>query len=373
MRIIEIKNLDRKKWNDFIIENNGEFLQSWEWGDFQESMGKKIWRLAIEDERGAFLAIMFMLKYEMSLGQNYLYCPRGPVEKITNIKLQIQNSKIWELVFEKVREIAKKEKSVFLKWEPTASCFSVSNGSAFLFGNLVSRSVNIQPRDTLILDLNKSEKDLLAQMKQKTRYNIRLAEKHGVMIRISDETTFASDFEKFWALTEKTTARDKFRSHSKKYYFQMLKKIDGVFSPSKLSAKLFLAEYKEKILAANIVFFFGGRVIYLHGASGEVFRNFMAPYLLQWEQIKIARSFGFKEYDFWGIAGGTQNTECQTKNRKVKIENNKSGSWQGITRFKNGFGGREINYLQAKDFIFQPAVYEAIKIIKKIKTILVFK
>ncbi len=358
MQIIEIKNSDKEKWNNFVLAHKGEFLQSWEWGDFQTATGKKIWRIALAGENDEFLAAALVIRHDLPLGNNYLYCPRGPV--LANGKWQMANSKISELLFGKIREIEKKENSVFWRIEPEKEIIIPQRENR-------KEGINLQPRDTLILDLGKTEEELLAQMKQKTRYNVRLAEKHGVKVRISDEETFGSDLEKFWALTEETTVRDKFFSHSKEYYRKMLKSLNGEISSWKLSARIFLAEFEGKALAANIMLFFGERAIYLHGASGAAYRNFMAPYLLQWEQIRRSREFGFKEYDFWGIIG---NEKLKMKNEKVKSENDKINSWAGITRFKTGFGGQEINYPEAVDIIYRPMIYKVIKITKQAKAFL---
>jgi lipid II:glycine glycyltransferase (peptidoglycan interpeptide bridge formation enzyme) len=109
--------------------------------------------------------------------------------------------------------------------------------------------------------------------------------------------------------------------------------------------KLFIAEYEDRIIAANIVMFFGNRAVYLHGASSNECRNLMAPYLLQWEQIKEAKKQGCEIYDFWGID---------------------EKKWPGVTRFKKGFGGEEIDYSGTFDFIFDKTWYEIYKIAKRI-------
>ncbi len=389
MQIIEIKNSDKEKWNNFVLAQKGEFLQSWEWGEFQKFAGRQIWRLAVTSENDEFLAVAMVIKNNLPLGKNYLYCPRGPI--IGKLKVESKKLKFLELIFDKINKIARKENSIFLKLELPINNNVIASpeysgrgnpavnaiASDFLLGNPVSKSVNLQPHDSLILDLNKSEEELLAQMKQKTRYNIRLAEKHGIKVRMSAEKTFESDFEKFWALTEETTSRDKFQSHAKEYYFKMLalrslnegglETLNGEIAPQRLDARLYLAEFEGKIIAANIMVFFGDRATYLHGASGSEYRNLMAPYLLQWEQIKKSRAFGFKEYDFWGIA--SKNQKPKTKNQNLNAVNYKA-EWEGITRFKTGFGGREINYPDAVDILYQPMVYKAIRVAKKIKAVL---
>ena len=359
---------NKKRWNAFVIENSGLFLQSWEWGEFQKSLGRKIWRL--QDENFQSLII----KYDLPLGKNYLYCPGGPV---INSKFKIQNSKLqskMQKLLEEAGNIAEQEKSIFLKVEPfwekekNLNLDSRLPSVAKSFGR--ARRGNDNDRDayfkkssggqrilqTLILNLNKSEEELLAEMKQKTRYNIRLAEKRGIKIRISNEPE--KDIEYFWQLAKETSQRDGFHFHLREYYESMVNFFRHNWMPDQvrhdnvgwgLEVRLFLAEYNGKIIAANIVVFFGNRAIYLHGASANEHRNLMAPYLLQWEQIKEAKKQGCEIYDFWGID--------ETK-------------WAGVTRFKTGFGGKEIEYIGAYDYVFQPWWYVVYKGTKKILGIL---
>lgn len=276
------------------------FLQSKEWAGFQKSLGRKIWQID---------NILF-IKHNLPLNKNYLYSPR------------CEGKFLSESFLEKVKEIAKKENSIFFRIEPIEDIYLKN----------FEKSTNLQPQRTLILDLKKSEKEILNQMHQKTRYNIRLAEKKGVVIKKGDK----KDIEKFLPLLEDTAKRGGFHSHIKEYYKKMLE-IPGI--------EIFLAEFKDKIIAANIVIFFDKITTYLHGASDYNYRNLMAPHLLQWEQIKEAKKRGCVEYDFWGID---------------------EEKWPGVTRFKKGFGGKEISYLGAFDLVFNSLWYKIYKIARKI-------
>jgi len=337
-------DITKEKWNKFIIENNGLFLQSFEWGEFQESLGRKIWRLG-DCKEGAALVI----KYDLPMGKNYLYCPGGPV---INEKLKTENGKSqfkMQNFLEEVANIAKKEKSIFLKIEPFVEKeLGVELQYRSSTPNLWRKSDGGQRiLQTLVLDLIKSEEDILAGMKQKTRYNIKLAEKHGVSIKISENPK--EDFEKFWQLAEQTSKRDGFGIHNEEYYKEQVCANFGRINIesadcANLKIKLFLAEHKGKVIAANIVVFFGGRVIYQHGASSNEHRNLMAPYLLQWAQIKEAKKRGCKIYDFWGIS---------------------ESKWPGVTRFKKGFGGEEIFYTGTYDYVFDKMWYWAYRFAKK--------
>ena len=239
----------------------------------------------------------------------------------------------------------------------------------------------------MILDITKSEEELLKEMKPKTRYNIRLAKRKGVdigywILDTKNKEYFRKKFERFWELAEETSKRDKFASHNKNYYRKMLESLNGIHTPSPsqegnirisnlsqegnnlyhLQAKLYLAEYKNKTIAANIVLSFGDFCVYLHGASSGEYRNVMAPYLLQWQQILDAKKTGCKAYDFWGVSN------LKATCRHVAFRFDKKSDWGGITRFKKGFGGQERNYIGAYDLVFNWEKYYLYKLFKKIKT-----
>lgn len=288
------------------------FLQSSAWLDFQKSLGRKVWQIGSVN----------IFKHNLPFGKSYFYSPRYRGDFLSGSFLS------------KIREIARQENAIFFKVDLEKSI------DENLFKKIGFRkSKNIQPVRTLILDITKSEQELLDQMHYKTRYNIGLAEKRGVKIKNGKNY-----FEDFWKLMRETTKRDGFHPHPKEYYRKMLK-IPGI--------ELFVAEFRGKIIAANIVVFYNktapshstGQAIYLHGASDYEHRNLMAPHLLQWEQIKEAKKRGCVEYDFWGID---------------------DKKWPGVTRFKRGFGGREINYPNAHDLVFQPIWYLIYKIARKI-------
>ena len=291
-----------------IIKNNN-FLQSSQWADFQEKLGRRVWRI---DPVRNFISNgvdgVVVIKYPLPFGQSYLYCSAGPVfssvipaqagiqlakERVVKVDSRLpagghgfrgdDDSKViqqrLENLIESLINLAKKENVIFLRLEPR---FEIDLKK---FG--FTETAPVQPKNTLILDLQKSEEELLNGFHPKTRYNVRLAEKKGVKIRIS---TDQKDIEHFWQLIKQTTARDNFSSHPKDYYFKL--------AESKM-LKIFIAEYENKVLAVNLMIFFGDTVTYLHGASADEGRNLMAPHLLQWAAIKEAKKFGCKYYDFW--------------------------------------------------------------------------
>jgi lipid II:glycine glycyltransferase (peptidoglycan interpeptide bridge formation enzyme) len=340
MKIIEITN--KEDLNKFVAqENQAQFLQSWEWGEFQKAMGHKIFRLGVIEENN-IVASALLIKKKLLPGKNYFYSPRGPELIINNEKLKI----IEEFLFSEIEKISKREKVIFLRFEPKSKIKNLPTGQAGLESK-IKNTLPIQPQRTLMLDLTKKEDALLKEMHQKTRYNIKLAEKKEVKII----EVGADRFEDFWKLISETGARDEFRIHNKEYYKKMISISPllfqgGVGGGRQLVIKLFLAEYENKIIAGGIFAFFGDTVVYMHGASSNEYRNVMAPYLLQWQVIKLAKKLGYKYYDFYGID---------------------EKKWPGVTRFKKGFAGFEIEYPGTFDLIFSEKWYKVYEWLRKIR------
>jgi len=197
------------------------------------------------------------------------------------------------------------------------------------------KTIDVQPSKTLILDLTKSEDELLQAMHQKTRYNIRLAEKKGVKIM----EVGANRFEEFWQLLVSSGDRDKFNLHGRSYYQAMLKLANDF-------VKLFFAEYQGKPLAGSLVTFFGDSATYIHGGSSDKNREIMAPYALHWQIIKQAKQLGYKYYDFHGVD---------------------AAKWPGVTRFKMGFGGQVINYPGTFDLVYDTGWYNIYKMVRRVR------
>jgi peptidoglycan pentaglycine glycine transferase (the first glycine) len=357
MQLIEIK--DKKQLDDFVdAQLHAEFLQSWQWGEFQEKVEGRIMRLGLEED-GKLIAAATIVKKSLPLGMNYFYCPRGPVIRE---EMSGKREEIFNYLFSEIKKITEKESVIFLRLEPDQ--VKIPNTKYQIL-----KSIDIQVSKTIILDLNKSEDELLSAMHQKTRYNIRLAEKKGVKIReagisaplLPEEGSGAvgafdfvpppfqggvrggsDEFYKFWDLMSATVNRDGFRLHSKEYYQKMLD-LDKDF------IKLCFGEFDGKILCAGIFCFFGDTAVYLHGASSNENREVMAPYLLQWEMIRKAKALGLKYYDFSGID---------------------EKKWPGVTRFKRGFTGQETNYPGTFDVIFNKTKYGLYQFLRKLRRLI---
>jgi lipid II:glycine glycyltransferase (peptidoglycan interpeptide bridge formation enzyme) len=206
-----------------------------------------------------------------------------------------------------------------------------------------SVGTTLQPRVTQVLDLQPDLESVLAAMHQKTRYNIRLAEKKGVTVRWSTDD---DDLDIFLQLITSTYTRQGIRLHPTAYYramWQHLKKVEMV--------ELGIAEIAGRPLAANMVIWHDQTATYLHGGSSDQEKHLMAPYLLQWSTMQRAFTRGVTMYDFWGIAPN----------------DNPTHQWAGVTRFKKGFGGRVVTFPPALNAILQPAWYQAYRLAKRMR------
>ena len=316
--------LNKNEWNDFVIQNGGFFRQSFEWGEFQKSLGHEVARVQSDDET---FAAQF-IKQPLPLGRHYWYCPRGPIQK-----LQVTSYKLQDFT-RTARKIAEKSGAVFVRVEP-GWMRSDDVIAAFRGAQFREITKGVQPQETFLIDLTQKEEELLSGMHQKTRYNIGLAERRGVEVRQED----AVALEKLWPLFQDTAKRDKFSFHSLKYYQKMLE----ILQPKNDSEKqrcvrLWIAHQGKNPLAAAIVSYFGNTATYLHGAMDYALRQHMGPQLLHWRIIEDAKLRGFAHYDFGGIS---------------------EQKWPGVTRFKLSFGGARIIFAGVFDLPLNSFAYGA--------------
>ncbi|KPJ85452.1 hypothetical protein AMJ57_03105 [Parcubacteria bacterium SG8_24] len=324
---------NEEQWDAFVRANGGCFLQSWGWSQFQEAVGRSVFRMRIDaqaaggaggDTVGQFLVVY----HPLPLGRSYAYVPRGPVVLFGGDR----DPRVYAYTcIRALQSAASRRHAVFTRVDlPFRRSGDVVSGSDLDDWGLI-KARPVQPEDTMVVDLTQDEEGLLERLHQKTRYNLRLAAKKGVEIRDTDygnAHAFRHDIDLFWRLLDETAARQKFHTHSRNYYETML----DTLSPKKgngLGVRLRLAVYRGQAVAAVLLAEFGDTVTYLHGASAAVHREVMAPYLLHWDTMLEAKGRGLRRYDLWGTAP-TDDPEHP---------------WAGITRFKKGFGGSLESYL----------------------------
>lgn len=312
------------EWNQFIASHpNTHLLQTGEWGELKSAFGWKPVRIL---SGGVGAQILFR---KVPLGFTIGYIPKADVGG--------QSSVLSEQLFSELDDVCRQHRAVFLKLEPDAwnKDFSIHH-STFI----ISKH-NIQPPRTIMIDISGSEEEILARMKQKTRYNIRLAEKKGVTVRAWD------DLASFHQMMLVTGGRDGFGVHSLEYYRRAYELMH-----SKGMCEILLAEYEGKALAALFVARNGNRAYYLYGASTDEERNRMPTYLLQWEAMKWAKARDCEEYDLWGVPDEDEAT------LEANFESRHDGLW-GVYRFKRGFGGQLKRAAQAMDRVYNPLLYWA--------------
>lgn len=312
-----ISDLTQQSWDKKTIELGGSILQAWAWGEFQKSLGEKIHRFSGSD------FVNLAIENSLPFGKKYLYCPRGPLGNT-------------EAALIDLKQLEKNHTIVFSRIEPLNSVA------------LTPAAKNPQPLNEWVLNLEKSEDEILIQMKPKTRYNINLAQRKGVVVREGDQ----KDLLALWQLFLVTSQRNGFRLHPQNYYLQMW---DHLF-PHNL--RLLIAEYKGQPLAGMLLTLFGDTATYLHGGSSSNLKEAMAPYLLHWEAIRLSKRLGFKLYDFGGIAPSLASTSDASRGGP---RNDERHAWAGISRFKKSFGGFEVAYPGAYDLIYSPIWYTMYK------------
>ncbi len=310
-----IENLDVRAWDDFVATHHGHLLQTGAWVELKARFGWRALRLMLVcgDTR---VAGAQMLVRDLPLGLRFAYVPRGPVADAND------HDALRELIQAMVAR-AKKDGVFVLRIEPDAVEMPIE-----IRGELAP---TIQPQTTIQVDLTRDLDTILAEMKSKWRYNIRLAERKGVTVRAGD----VRDLDLFYRLLEITSARDRFAIHSREYYRVALELLAA-------RARLFIAEYAGTALAAILVTAVGDEAIYLYGASSNEQRERMPNHALHWVAIQWAKTRGCKRYDLWGL-GATANAD--------------ESSAHGLYQFKQGFGGTFVKYAGAREIIFSRFKY----------------
>jgi lipid II:glycine glycyltransferase (peptidoglycan interpeptide bridge formation enzyme) len=340
------------QWDNLLAAHHGHLLQSWAWGELKSRFGWTALRLQVGE---AAAQILFR---RLPLGLTLAYVPKGPL-------VNWDDSEQVHALFAAIHAEAKKRQAIFLKVEPNVASGVVatrpnhgqrmesawplpSEAIKFLTQAGFHPADTIQPRTSLVIDLNGDEAALLAAMKQKTRYNIRLAEKKGVTVRQGSAAQVAI----FHQLALITATRDSFGVHSLDYYQAAY----TLFAPDRCA--LLMAEFEGQPLAALMVFRQAQKAYYFYGASSNEYRNLMAPYLLQWAAIRWAKNQGCTHYDLWGIP------DADPASLEAEFERRNDGLW-GVYRFKRGFGGQWLQSVGAYDYVYNPLLYQIYRLRRK--------
>jgi len=329
-------------WDEFVEQSCwGHLLQSARWGHFKSAFGWHVRRVVAEEDNKIIAGAQCLIR-RLPVGA-VAYIPRGPV-------VAPDDEHGLAALLPVLHSVARQAGAVFLKIEPPwpQEAHLVARLTAHGFRAEVD---TVQPRATIVLAITPEPDEILAQMKPKWRYNIRLSQRKGVTVR----PAVREDLPAFYALMQVTSQRDRFPIHTASYYAEAWER----FVPSG-HGQLLLAEYQGELLAGLMVLVCGRTAIYLYGASSDRHRNLMPNHLLQWEAILWARSRGCTTYDLWGIPDEVRDSQYPISNARYAIQGDKesraSGLW-GVYQFKQGFGGRVVRWAGAFDYVYRPALY----------------
>jgi peptidoglycan pentaglycine glycine transferase (the first glycine) len=336
----------QQAWDHLLSGAGAGLLQSWRWGEFKRQAGWEPVRLASAIRNGTAAQVLFRRLPRLPLPVSVAYIPRGPVALGDG-----EESSFWE----SAHKAARRRGAIFLKVEPPWELgpdLSKEEADRRMEALGFKPAGRLQPSRTIVLDLGGTEDDLLKAMKPKTRYNLRLAGRRGVIVRRAESE---SDLRQFFSLLQVTGERDDFGIHTYPYYEQMWR----TFGPEGSdTALILLADHPEEEerakgpIAGLLALRFGHEAIYMYGASDNRGREHMPNYLLQWEATQWAREHGCTVYDFWGIPDAPQ----EEGDEEGSAVNARAGL-RGVYWFKKGFGGREIEYPGAYDYVYNRLLY----------------
>ena len=342
----EAHDAGQEDWNQLIASLPGRhILQSWEWGESKRISGwqasHKVWR--DEDDQTAAAALILTRAISLKgieFPLRIMYIPRGP------IILNWEDIPLRTKVLSDLNEIGKQRNVVFIKMDPEvemgrgvpreAGADEIS-WAQNLIGDLredgwIPSPEQVQFRNTMLIDLQPELEQLLVNMKQKTRYNVRLAERRGVTVRPGN----LPDLDLLFNMYAETSLRDGFTIRNADYYLSLWRD----FITAGMAEPL-LAEVDGEPVAGVIIFRFGGRAWYMFGMSREAHREKMPNYLLQWEAMVRAKQEGCVSYDLWGAPDEFDE---------------KDPLW-GVFRFKAGLGAEVVRFIGAWDLPLNPLMY----------------
>lgn len=311
---------DRARWNRALLRlPHPHILQSWEWGAFKTRHGWSATRWLLEDDGGTPRAAALVLRRKLPLLPiSLLYVPKGPI-------LDHGDMLAWDAALAHLQHLAHSQGAIFVKIDPDVNVEREAVVDRLLKQSWHPSTEQIQFRNTMLLDLTQNEADLLAGMKSKWRYNVRLAGRRGVTTRPGTK----DDLPLLYDMYRETALRDNFIIRPFEYYLDAW----GSFIESG-SAFPLIAQVEDDPVAMVVIFRFGARAWYMYGASRNRHREKMPNHLLQWEAMRWAKSVDCTVYDLWGAPD----------------EPVESDPMWGVYRFKQGFGATLVRHIGAYDY-----------------------
>ena len=331
MKIIDAT--DQQQWDDFVTSHDdANFLQSWAWGEFHEARNKKVVRrIALNDKDEVIGA--YVGQIETAKRGTYMAIAGGPI-------LDWRDKELCEAIFADIKEQAEKDDCVFVRVRPQ---IIESNDNREMFANLGLKPapMYLSVEFAGVLDITKTEEQILAGASQGLRRKIRKAQKNNITVSTS---TDPKDIHEFYEIQLQTAARHKFVEFSENFLqkqFEAFAKYDAV--------KLYTAKLGDEILAQNFIIFYGHEAAYHYGVSTELGTKYSGAPLLHLAAMKDARERGIERYNFWGITA----------------EDDVNHRFYGVSQFKRSFGVTELKYLHAHDLVIKPAKYKLDYLLEK--------
>ena len=310
----EVSQDDKVAYNNIVKHP----LQSWQWGEFREKTGVRVVRCGLYDGKKLVSGFQLTIHRLPLVSYTIGYLPKGPMPN--------------EEMLKELMVVGKEHRCIFLKLEPNAE---VLNHELRIGRYRLKQSPHpLFTKYTFQLNLTKSEDELLGQMNSKTRYNLRLAQKKGVVV---EEDNSDSAFAEYLRLTFETTKRQSFFAHDEAYHRLMWQILHPVGM-----AHLLTAKYQGKILVTWIVFLFNNILYYPYGASSSEHRDVMASNLMMWGAMRWGKEHGAKVFDLWGSLGPNPDPK---------------DSWSGFHRFKEGYGPRHVEFMGSFDLVLNSLFY----------------
>lgn len=332
---MNFQNIDSKKASEYNASVNHP-LQTFEWGEFRKKTKVKIIRRASMEDGKLSNAYQITVHKTPNFPYQIGYFPKG----------QLPN----EELINDLQEIGNENSISFVQLEPDI----YKNPDLILPQSLKKSFHPLFTKYTFILDLTKSEDELLKNMHQKTRYNVRLSERKGVKVEVDNSE---KAFRQYLKLTKETTERQKFYAHDENYHKLLWEtvgnKTNEEFSANKLQAHLLKATYNKKTLVTYILFTFKDKLYYPYGASSDEYREVMASPGAMWGAIKFGKELGLKTFDMWGAANVP--------------EPKKNDPYYGFHRFKQGFGAELTEFIGSYDLVINPVNYRLLTVADKIR------
>ncbi|KKR80859.1 MAG: FemAB family protein [Candidatus Daviesbacteria bacterium GW2011_GWA1_41_61] len=329
-----VTDQQKKEYNSLVTH----IMQSWQWGEFRQSLGTKVKRYGLY-KNGKMVQAFQLTFHKIPLSNSYIgYLPKGPFPD--------------ENLAQALKKIAQEERCAFIKVEPDVEALSVKGK-----GLRIDKKFKVSPKPLFtkynyLLDLTQPEEEILKKMHPKFRYNIKVAQKHGVKV---EERTDDQAFAIYLKLHFATTQRQGFLSHTHKYHRQVWETLKQAQMARLLIAFYQPSDKKEPLpLNAWMITNFKDTLYYPYGGSLKEYKNVMAPTLTAWEAIKLGKKLKLKKFDLWG--GANPNLGAKDP-------------YFGFSRLKENLGAELVEYIGTYDLVFNPLIYILINTLEKFNKI----